>query len=537
MSEVKSTAKMPASIPYIIGNEAAERFNFYGMKTVLTTFLVTHFFLKQFGGDATTAKAAANETTHLFLSLVYLTPVLGGLLADWFLGKYATIMSLSLVYALGSLVLAFAGFNENYPLFYGGLLLIALGSGGIKPCVSANVGDQFDASNQELLPKAYSLFYMSINFGSTFSTFLTPWLMTHYGAGWAFGVPGALMLLATVVFYMGRNKFVKRMPNPATESKIVVYASTILSLVASYLIFDTLLHYSIFFVMCMWLVFVIIVAIVLKKWWFAAPGNFIGINLYALTNGGFQKAKEVYGEETIDGIQAVWRVLSVFAFIPFFWALYDQNGSEWVLQAESLNRSIFGFELQAEQVQIVNPILILALTPILSFYVYPAIQKMGINVTPLRKIGVGFAFTALSFVVIALLEGWILATPHLADGTIDMAQAPSVWWQIAAYFLITIGEILISITGLEYAYTNAPKSMKSTIMSCWLLTVSVANAMVSAINGNISHKNADGTIEKGIFGFMEGPIFYWTFVGFLCVVMVVYAFVSPRLKEKSYIGD
>lgn len=536
MANENTNAKMPASIPYIIGNEAAERFNFYGMKTVLTTFLVSHFFLQQAGGDDVAAKAAANETTHLFLSLVYLTPVLGGLLADWFLGKYTTIMSLSLVYSLGSLVLAVAGVAENYPLFYGGLLLIALGSGGIKPCVSANVGDQFDSSNQELLPKAYSLFYMAINFGSTFSTFLTPWLMKNYGAGWAFGVPGALMLIATIVFFLGRNKFVKRMPNPATESKVVVYISAVLSLLAAYLIFDTWLHYSIFFVMCMWLVFVVIVAIVLKKWWFAAPGNFIGINLYALTNGGFEKAKEVYGEETIDGIQAVWRVLSVFAFIPFFWALYDQNGSEWVLQAESLNRSILGFELQAEQVQIVNPILILALTPVLSFWIYPAIQKMGINITPLRKIGAGFVFTALSFVVIAALQGWVEATPHLADGKIDMAQAPNVGWQVFAYFLITIGEILISITGLEYAYTNAPASMKSTIMSCWLLTVSVANAIVSAINGNISHKNADGVVEKGIFGFMTGSTYYLTFIGLLCVVMLVYFVVSPRLKEKNYIG-
>lgn len=528
---------MPAALPYIIGNEAAERFNFYGMKTVLTTFLVSYFFLKTNNGDSVAAKAQANETTHLFLSLVYLTPVLGGLLADWFFGKYMTIMTLSLVYSAGSLVLAL--FFQDYNIFYIGLMLIALGSGGIKPCVSANVGDQFDSSNQELIPKAYSLFYMAINFGSTFSTFLTPFLMVAYGPRWAFGVPGILMLLATVIFYLGRNKFVKRMPNPATESKVVVFMSALLSLVLAYYIFDIQLEMSIFTVMCMWLVFVILSAIVLQKWWFAAPGNFIGINLYALMNGGFKAAEDRYGAETLDGIKAVWRVLSLFAFIPFFWALYDQNGSEWVLQAESLNKNIFGFVLQAEQVQIVNPILILALTPLLSFFVYPTLEKAGIKATPLRKIGAGFVFTCLSFIIIAMLQTWIDAAPTMVDAAgktvIDPATAPSVWWQIFAYFLITIGEILISITGLEYAYTNAPKSMKSTIMSCWLLTVSVANAIVSAINGNITYTDASGAVQKGIFGFMVGPMYYWSFLIFGGFVIVVYLLLSPRIQEKSYV--
>lgn len=516
--------KMPISLPYIIGNEAAERFNFYGMKTVLTTFLVSHYFLASHGGDSVAAKAEANETTHLFLSLVYLTPVLGGLLADWFLGKYMTIMSLSLVYSIGSLVLALC-FND-YNFFYAGLLLIALGSGGIKPCVSANVGDQFDSSNQELIPKAYSLFYMAINFGSTFSTFLTPWLMVKYGPMYAFGVPGILMLLATIIFFLGRDKFIKRMPNPATESKVVVYVSAVLALAAAYLIFDTYLHMSIFIVMCMWLVFVIAAALVLQKWWFAAPGNFIGINLYALMYGGFANAEAKYGAETIDGIKAVWRVLSLFAFIPFFWALYDQNGSEWVLQAESLNRNIFGFELQAEQVQIVNPILILALTPLLSFVIYPALEKAGIKATPLRKIGAGFIFTALSFIVIGFTQMQIDADPN---------AHPTVWLQILAYFLITIGEILISITGLEYAYTNAPKSMKSTIMSCWLLTVSVANAMVSAVNGAISYKDEFGISQRGVLGFMEGATYYWVFLGASIVITLIYFALSPRITEKSYV--
>jgi POT family proton-dependent oligopeptide transporter len=153
--------------------------------------------------------AEATRRFHDFVSLVYLTPLFGALIADFFFGKYRIIMWLSVVYCLGHGALALMGMaGEAGTWLMVGLWLIAIGSGGIKPCVSAHVGDQFGKQNRHLLPRIFNWFYWSINLGAFASTLLTPWLLEWYGPHWAFGVPGLLMALATLVFWMGRWKFV-----------------------------------------------------------------------------------------------------------------------------------------------------------------------------------------------------------------------------------------------------------------------------------------------------------------------------------------
>jgi POT family proton-dependent oligopeptide transporter len=131
-------------------------------------------------------------------------PLLGAVVADVWLGKYRTIMLLSLGYCLGHFALAI---DETRLGLFVGLSLIAIGAGGIKPCVTANVGDQFGVRNQALLERVFGWFYFSINFGSFFSTLLTPLLLEHFGPSVAFGVPGVLMILATFVFWLGRHRF------------------------------------------------------------------------------------------------------------------------------------------------------------------------------------------------------------------------------------------------------------------------------------------------------------------------------------------
>ncbi len=200
---------MPPGIPWIIGNEAAERFSFYGMRTILVVFMAKYLFLLDGRGGIPMSEAAAVEHYHTFVGWVYFTPLLGALLSDIFLGKYRTIILLSVVYCLGHAALACMGNWGNSPgWLLAGLLLVCLGSGGIKPCVSAHVGDQFGSSNRHLLSRIYNWFYFSINLGSFVSTLLTPWLLEWYGPHWAFGVPGVLMAVATVLFWMGRHKFV-----------------------------------------------------------------------------------------------------------------------------------------------------------------------------------------------------------------------------------------------------------------------------------------------------------------------------------------
>jgi len=208
-TEASETDKMPGGIPYIIGNEAAERFSFYGMKAALAVFIVNYLHLL---GDVPTdpvSKATSAEWVHNFNSWVYLTPIAGAILSDLWWGKYKTIISLSVVYCLGHFVLAFMGvFGPAKLWLMAGLGLITIGAGGIKPCVSAHVGDQFGVNNKHLLEKVFNWFYFSINLGAAVSSLMIPWVLKWYGPHWAFGIPGVLMFIATILFWVGRTKFV-----------------------------------------------------------------------------------------------------------------------------------------------------------------------------------------------------------------------------------------------------------------------------------------------------------------------------------------
>lgn len=472
---VTRKSSYPRSIAYIIGNEAAERFSFYGMRSILATFLVAQFFNPTNNPALqTVAEARANESTHFFVTLAYTLPFVGALVADWFTGKYKIILYISIVYCFGHLFLAL--FDDNLNGFTAGLLLIAIGAGGIKSCVSANVGDQFDKTNQHLLSKVYGWFYFSINAGSVVSTLLIPWVYAEYGAKWAFGIPGILMAVATAIFFSGRKTYVRVPPSGINKN------------------------------------------------------NFVFISLYALFNIGKKKkgqalldvAKTNFDPEKVEGTKAVYRVMAVFAFAPIFWAMWDQNLSEWVLQAEKLDRYVnlgfVDFTILPGQVQTANPVFLLSFIPLFTYFVYPFFEKLGIKTTPLRRIGTGLVLTALSFVVIALIQA-----------RVDVGEHPSVWWQIFAYVILSAAEVLVSITGLEYAYTQAPKSMKSTMTAIWLLTVAAGNLFVALINGNIS--------KGGFFAQFTGANFYWMFVGLCTVFIVAYLFISPRLKERNYIVD
>jgi POT family proton-dependent oligopeptide transporter len=463
-----STSKtgFPSGIPFIVLNEAAERFSFYGIKAILTVFLVTQFYNPHNDPALTqSANALANEKTHLFNTLVYFLPVLGGIVADWYLGKYKTILYLSFVYCIGNAFLAF--FHTDINIFFFGLLLVATGAGGIKPCVSANVGDQFNEDNKHLMSKAFSLFYFSINFGSFFSTLLIPLIWRVYGPVWAFGVPGILMFLSTIIFILGSKKFVKVPPSGFKKE------------------------------------------------------NFVAINLFMLRKlikrekdqSVADLTKKKFSVDAVDGVRSVWRVLAVFAFVPFFWMLNDQNSSEWVLQAGKMDLHFLGVDWLSTQIQAANPILVLLYIPLFNFGLYPAIEKLGIHFNAYRKIGTGFALSVVSFILI----WWIQLQ-------IDGGQSPNIGWQVLAYIIISAAEVMVYQTGLEYAYAQAPASMKSTIMSFWLLTIACGNFLVSGINSNIA--------SGGIFSALNGADYYLFFLVLMGIITGLYVMISRRFKEK-----
>jgi len=484
---IQHTSKYPKSVPYIIGNEAAERFSFYGMRSILVTFLVVQFY-NPTGSKllSTVADAKANQMSHLFVTVAYALPFVGGLVADWFTGKYKIILYISIVYCMGHLCLAM--FDSSLSGFTFGLVLVAIGAGGIKSCVSANVGDQFDASNQDLLSKIYGWFYFSINAGSVLSTLAIPYIYQNYGAKWAFGIPGILMGLATIIFFSGRKLYVRVPPSGVNRD------------------------------------------------------NFVFITFYALTHLSHKKpgeswldvAKEAHNPERVDGVKAVYRVMAVFFFALAFWAVWDQCLSEWVLYADKMDRYIplgiyhipffkhsldLNFTILAGQVSTVNTVFLLLFIPIFNYWIYPALDKMGLKTTPLRRLGAGLILTALSFVIIAI-----------SHASIDAGNHPSIWWQVLAFMVLSAAEVLVSITGLEYAYTHSPKSMKSTMNGIWFLVVSFGNLITALVNGLIEN---GGWWARNL----KGANYEWFFVIFIGVFVLVFMFVSPRLKERNYITD
>ena len=435
----QKTDKMPPGIPYIVGNEAAERFNFYGMKAVLFVFM-TKYLVDSSGALSPMSENDANKWYHIFVSANYFFPALGAIVADAFWGKYRTIIWLSLVYCLGNIVLALDHTRTGLTV---GLTLIAVGAGGIKPCVASHVGDQFGADNQHLISRAFGWFYMAVNVGSSFSIYLIPVLLAKYGAGSAFGLPAVLMLVATFVFWSGRHKFAHIPP---------------------------------------------------------AGKSFLS---------------ETFSWE---GFKSLGRLAIIFVFMIPFWALWDQSGSEWVGQAEKMNLRFLGLDWLSSQIQVVNAVFTVTFIPVFQYAIYPLMDKVW-KLTPLRKIGLGIFTIGLSFFVSAWIESQILAGVKLSIG-----------WQIPAYVLLTAGEVMASITGLEFAYTQAPRKLKALVQALFYLSISGGNLFAAAVHQFI--QNPDGTTK------IQGVAYYNFYAGLSIAASIIFVFFALRYREQTHLqGD
>ncbi|TWT95200.1 Dipeptide and tripeptide permease A [Botrimarina colliarenosi] len=440
--------RMPGGIPFIVGNEAAERFSFYGMKAILAVFLTKHLVGLD-GGPDNLSPEETKEAISWFVASAYATPFIGALIADRWWGKYHTILWLSLFYCAGHALMAMvdtplAEMVRSRYILFAGLALIACGSGAIKPCVTAHVGDQFGPSNKRLLTRVYSWFYFSINIGAVCSQLLTPWLLNdpRFGPAWAFGVPGVLMAVATFMFWLGRHQFVHVPPAG-------------------------------------------------KAFW-----------------------SETFGA---DGVRALANLTPLLLFVAMFWSLFDQTASAWVLQADKMDLRVplLGITMDPSQMQSINGMFVLTLVPLFSLVVYPVVDCF-IRVTPLRKIGAGLFIAAGAFAVSALIEG-----------RIDGGETPSIVWQVIAYLFLTAAEVLISITMLEFFYTQAPRRLKSIVMAFCMLSISLGNVFTALVNRFIVRE--DGTLM------LEGASYYWFFVGSMLVVACGYLLWAPFYRGQTYL--
>ncbi|XP_031435123.1 solute carrier family 15 member 1 [Clupea harengus] len=367
----------PLSIFFIVVNEFCERFSYYGMRAVLVLYF-KYFLL--WDDDL------ATSIYHTFVACCYLTPIFGAIVADSWLGKFKTIIYLSIVYAVGQVVMAVSAIHDitdtdrdgtpdnmtvHVALSMIGLLLIALGTGGIKPCVSAFGGDQFEDHQTRQRSTFFSVFYLCINAGSLLSTIVTPILRGQECGIYsqqkcyplAFGVPAALMVVALVVFIAGSSMYVKTAP----KGNIMLDVCKCIG----FAIKNRYRHRS-------------------KQ----HPGR----------EHWLDWATEKYDKLLIVQIKMVMKVLVLYLPLPMFWTLFDQKGSRWTLQATTMDGN-FGFlVLQPDQMQTLNPILILTLVPITDRLIYPLINKCGLNFSPLKRMTVGMFLAAMAFVAAALVQ-------------------------------------------------------------------------------------------------------------------------------------
>jgi proton-dependent oligopeptide transporter, POT family len=503
----------PPGVPYIIGNEAAERFSYYGMNSILTIFM-TKYLLDKMGHLSVMPAASAEAWYHTFVSVLYFLPLLGAILADAFFGKFKVVLWLSIVYCLGHGTLALIGSSvaqviEPRYLLAIGLLMIAMGAGGIKPCVSTNVGDQFGETNKHLLPKLFNWFYFSINAGSALSTLIIPWLLEPWKAsegfkkGWpslsaflesprlhspdiAFGLPGIFMVIATIFFWMGRKKFVHIPPAGRQFFDDAVPREKQMPFVA---------------------ILGLLIAGLLVGWWRELGTLFFAVDIALII------------ALVLWAIRPVLRYIFMpVPFVAMFWALWQQNFSSWIVQAESMDRRLFGIEWLSSQVQTVNPIFILIMLPVFSYWLYPFMEKLGIKLTPLRKIGAGLFVTAASFFIVAMIQT-----------RIDAGARPSIVWQIWAFVILTAGETLVSPTHLEFSYTQGPTKLKSLVMCTYLLAVSLGNVFTSGVNFFI--QNSDGTVK------LQGASYFMFFTYVMLGTGVLFAIVTPFYKGRTYLQD
>jgi POT family proton-dependent oligopeptide transporter len=636
--------KFPPGIPYIVGNEGAERFSFYGMKAILKIYMIALFV--RFVDEATMspevmadARARSTEVVHLFVAGVYAFPLLGAVISDRLLGKYRTILWVSLIYCAGHAVLALAGrfgalsqFDAAEMSMYLGLGLIAVGSGGIKPCVSANVGDQFTAANSHMVTQVFQIFYFIINYGSFFSTILTPLLLRYFGAEMAFGVPGVLMAIATFVFWRGRDKFVHVPPKPGgklglfdTVVTTLLFTPLFALIIGYFVLWEhflaaaqaeaqgagsefagvTLALVGEYFAQFWWLPLATITCVALGIVLFRLrqriePDNgFLAVLLYNVTHqserqhgkGFFDVGRARFGDETGDGPAAVLRIMVVFSMVSVFWALFDQHASTWVDQARQMALGLtvpayFGYwgvgatlalslfagiwlfrwignaplprgltvkvvggvlalglaaiacdllapplgnlvsaagadaarermltvQMDAAQLSALNPLFVMIVIPALNLLVYAPLRTRGIEIKPLQKMTVGMFLAGAAFAASAVLQEAIQAA---GDGAVHGL------WQMIPYFIMTVAEVLVSITGLEFAYTQAPRAMKSTIMSFWLLCVTMGNLLVAFL----------APLQKTI----SLSHFFWLFAALMACAATIFLFLALFYKGRTYL--
>ncbi|VDO88583.1 unnamed protein product [Heligmosomoides polygyrus] len=539
--------RWPKQTLCILGNELCERFCYYGMRTVLTLYLMT---VLMFSSDTATA------VYHAFACVAYTSPILGSIIADGYIGKYWTILSISCLYAFGQALLSFTAIfpPQTFVHPYLDLLsifLVGLSTGGIKPCVPAFGADQFPKNETRMISLFFGFFYVVTNCGSLVSTFITPIFRVQscFDAETcfplAFGVPAALMVVSIVVFITGTPLYIM---SPPKENVIA----------------------SVFYV----------VFVTIKKKFTSHENvnHWLDHAMEGHNCDSDDRCQDLFlsffQEKLIEDVKALFRVLVLFIPIPMFYALWEQQGSRWIVQATKMDGEVTSWlTIYPDQVHVVNPLMIIILVPVFQMVIYPNLQKIGACPTLLQRIGLGGFLAAVAFIIsgfvqlkidqtmpdtpnathafvsiinsfpnsscnftvevdghetrtieansvrksivfsntrICYTDGFYLLTANVH--VIAPENTVSILWQLPAVVVITVAEILLSVSGPEFAYQEASKELKSVVQAVWLLNQSIGNIIILIVSFQAVELFAFGVVMALVMvGFVLLAEFYYTY--------------------------
>ncbi|OWF40362.1 solute carrier family 15 member 4-like [Mizuhopecten yessoensis] len=431
----------------ILMTELCERLTYYSVVANLVLFCTSKL-------DIPSSDAA--NISLIFSGTVYLIPVIGGYISDSYAGKYNTILGSGLIYLLGLFLLPAAAIDYSdwfgrddegvkYDLsietrkayFFLGLTFVAIGTGGIKANVGPYGAQQVTDLGPEAVQSFFNWFYWFINAGSLVAYSGVAYIQQNISFTIGFVIPLASMIVALIIFVAARNLYV----NTAVGGSIFSKA---------------------FGVCC--------------------ATKCKGFKKARIQNGG------PYSNEMVDGVISVLRVLPVFLMIIMYWAVYSQMQSTFFLQSERMDVMVGDVKMPAAVLNIFNTVIILILIPIIDRVIYPLLAKYGRSPSHLQRIGLGMILAALSVVVAGVLE--IYRKQELSEsggimqelaGDQFNASTLSVFLQVPEFALVGASEVFASISGLEFAYSEAPDFMQGLVMGLFLMTSGIGNYVSSLI--------------------------------------------------------
>ncbi|MEM0995845.1 MAG: peptide MFS transporter [Bacteroidota bacterium] len=457
----------PSGLFYLFFAELWERFSFYGMRALLTLYMVNNLFRELSNGEEISIGIYA-----AYGALVYATPVIGGNMADRFLGYRKSIMLGAVLMALGHFIMAF----ESEFFFFGALGLLIVGNGFFKPNISTMVGSLYPPGDKRR-DAGFTIFYMGINAGAFLAPLVCGWLGETYGWHWGFGAAGVGMLIGLVVFALGsRNgifldvglqpeKWQKEKVFGTNVANVIYFGAALLVPIASFLVYFNDLHIP-------------GLGELMEALLIAVGIIILGYLIYYMS----RSEKVVW--------QRLFVVLVLTVFITVFWSFFEQAGSSLTLFAE---RNVNLTFLNASQTNAINPFYIIVLAVPFSL-LWTFLDTKRLNPSTPIKFALGILQLGLGFGVFAF-------SAHQMDST---GSVP-FFYLAAGYFLITTGEMFISPIGLSKVTELSPKAIVSLMMGVWFLSSAFAHHISGVIAKLTVEEATTEYVEKSgvINGFVE----------------------------------